>query len=223
MKRLDLAGKRFGRLIVLKETFNRSSNGCVVWLCQCDCGNKKEIASGKLLRKIENIPTRSCGCIRIENIKKLGLLQTHGMHKTRQYRIWAHIKDRCTNPNYSQFKDYGGRGISYDPRWEFFEGFWEDMKEGYSDKLSIDRKDNNGNYCKDNCKWSTRFEQMGNIRNNRIITFNGKTQIVSEWSRELNIPTNVLSYRLGKGEWSIEKALTTPVNKKYDIIKNTNN
>lgn len=86
------------------------------------------------------------------------------MSKTRFYRIWKDMNTRCNNPNYRLYKNYGGRGISICDRWEHFENFKEDMYPTYDEKLSIDRIDNNGNYCKENCKWSTDVEQNRNRR-----------------------------------------------------------
>jgi hypothetical protein len=100
---------------------------------------------------------KSCGCA-----THLKANFKHDMSRTRQYKIWADIKTRCTNPNNSHYYLYGGRGITYDKRWEKFENFWEDMKEGYQDDLTIDRIDSDGNYIKDNCRWVTRTIQSTN-------------------------------------------------------------
>lgn len=81
---------------------------------------------------------------------------------TRQYNIWKGIKKRCNNVKEEAYKNYGGRGITYDPKWETFIGFWEDMETRYSENLTIERKDVNGNYCKENCKWVTKVEQSRN-------------------------------------------------------------
>lgn len=123
-------------------------------ILECEyCGKQIE---GMLQRK----KSKSCGCATFlkANIK-------HNMHNTRQYQIWTDMKTRCNNPNNSHYYLYGGRGISYDPKWEKFEGFWEDMKEGYEDNLTIDRIDYNGNYCKENCRWITKTEQSKNRHN----------------------------------------------------------
>lgn len=104
----------------------------------------------------------SCGCYG-EVIRGKAAL-THGMSGSRPFLLWQNLKARCKNPNSESYEDYGGRGISYDPKWETFEGFWEDMQEGYSPELSLDRVDVNGGYCKENCRWTTYSVQSFNRR-----------------------------------------------------------
>lgn len=88
--------------------------------------------------------------------------KTHGMSKTRQYRIWYDMKRRCCDPKVISYPYYGGIGISYDSTWETFEGFWEDMGDTYEDDLTLDRKDSSKNYSKDNCRWASYDEQAQN-------------------------------------------------------------
>lgn len=165
--RTDMKGQKFNKLTVL-EYAGTNKHHSATWKCKCDCGNEI-IATGHNLRTNH---TKSCGCL----IKEEKNNTKHNMSRTRQYKIWAGMKKRCTNINYPHFNDYGGREIKVCDRWlESFENFWEDMQEGYSDNLSIDRIDNNGNYEKSNCKWSNREEQSNNRRNNIIVTYNGVT------------------------------------------------
>jgi len=91
------------------------------------------------------------------------------MYKTRQYKIWQWIKERCKNINNNRCRNYWFRWITYDKKWKTFEWFWEDMKKWYADNLTIDRIDNNWNYTKNNCKWATRIEQWRNKRNTLMI------------------------------------------------------
>jgi hypothetical protein len=114
---------------------------------------------------------------------------------SRPYRIWAGMKARC---NDKRNKNYGARGISYDPKWETFSGFWFDMANGYEDALTIDRIDNEGNYCKENCRWATYKEQMRNFSGNTHITHGGKTMILDDWARELGITKQSLIGRIKK-------------------------
>jgi len=208
----DLKNKRFGRLTVINMIIDRVSNGSRLWLCKCDCGNKHIVSGGNLTSG----STRSCGCLAKENLKKQQE-KTHGMTKTRQYRIWQGMKQRCTNIKNKDYKNYGGRGIKLLIRWQNFENFWEDMQGGYSDKLTIDRINNNGNYCKTNCRWATIKEQVNNTRTNKLITYKGKTQTQSQWSKKLGIHRCVLAHRLKTG-WGIPSSFETPV-LKYNMKK----
>ena len=208
---IDLVGQKFGRLIVLKRMDN-DKWGHLRWLCKCDCG-KKIIAQGHHLKDNH---TQSCGCLAKEQLIERST--THG-HTTRRnisktYVSWLHVIQRCTNPNDKRYKDYGGRGIKVCKRWMKFENFLEDMGEPPTDEHSINRIDNDGNYCKENCEWSTRKEQGRNKRNNLYFTYKNKTQLLIQWAEEYQIPYSVLWDRLFKLGWSIEKALATPVQKR---------
>jgi len=130
------------------------------------------------------------------------------MNGTRPYHIWGGLRQRCINKNDKDYYRYGGRGITFDPKWLTFEGFWEDMQEGYADNLSLDRKDNNKGYFKDNCRWATSSEQQNNMRSNRYLTFNGEIKTLTQWSRKLNIPISTIFSRLHYG-WTVEKTLST--------------
>lgn len=158
MRKIDLTGKRFGRLFVICQSVERGNRGQIKWDCICDCGNKKTI-TGDILNAGDS---NSCGCLVKEN--KFNL--SHGMSKSRIYRIYRHMINRCVNTNVDSYPNYGGRGISVCNEWSTFEPFYEwAMKNGYSDKLTIDRKDNEQGYFPDNCQWSTTQAQARNKRN----------------------------------------------------------
>lgn len=201
--RVNLIGQKFGRLKVSSYA-GRNKRKNSQWLCVCDCG-KQKIADGS---DLQSGNTKSCGCLRIK----------HGHSKTGKvsqiYIAWQHMLDRCTNPDCSYYSNYGGRNISVCKRWSTFKNFLADMGEPRTKKHSLDRIDNNGNYCIKNCRWATRQQQQSNMRNNHKVTFKGKTQCISEWSRETGIGQKCLWHRLVTLTWPIQKALTTPVKKR---------
>lgn len=134
------------------------------------------------------------------------------LKRSSTYESWNDIIKRCTNPNHKRYKDWGGRGIKVCERWLKFEHFLEDMGE-CPNGLTIDRINNDGNYCKENCRWATRKKQCRNKRNNRLIKFNGETKCLIEWAEKFNINWHTLYSRLSRN-WSIEKALKTPIQKR---------
>ncbi len=205
---IDLTGERFGRLIVVKMVDN-DKWGHHRWLCFCDCGQEVIVVCGSL----RSSNTKSCGCLHKEMVSKLFTKHGHcGIQKTATYNSWCDMKKRCENPKRKQYNNYGGRGIIVCKRWMKFENFLADMGERSSNNHSIDRINNDGNYCKSNCRWATTKQQGRNKRNNRMFTFNRKTKCLSEWAEEFDINKDSLRWRLNSG-WSIEKALATPVGK----------
>ena len=134
------------------------------------------------------------------------------MH-SRLYSIYAGMKERCSNPCHCAYQNYGGRGISYCEEWQDFQAFktWAESN-GYSDSLTLDRIDVNGNYEPSNCRWITFKEQQNNRTNNHLIEYNGDLKTLQQWGEIFNIKWTTLYKRLQSG-WDIEKALTTPVRK----------
>lgn len=208
-------GFRYGNLVVLKEKeiIRRARNTygypINIWgvLCKCDCGNEKFVAPNNLLSGA----TISCGCY---HKKITGLInKSHGLSRDRLYRTWCDMKKRCSNPNVWNYKNYGGRGIKVCDEWiNSFECFrdWA-YKNGYDEKLTIDRKDNNGNYEPGNCKWSTHKEQVANSRRVKLYTAFGETKHLAEWKRDSRtVVSSVTVQRRLKLGYSIELALTEP-------------
>lgn len=143
-------------------------------------------------------------------------MKKHG-HNTRiirstTYNSWAKMIQRCTNSNSDHYHLYGGRGITVCERWLVFENFLKDMGER-PEGTSLDRKNTEGIYKPDNCKWSTKREQQQNLRFNHNLTFNEETKCIQEWARCTHLPPSTITYRLKIG-WSIEKTLTTQSRKK---------
>ena len=132
----------------------------------------------------------------------------HGMYGTRLYHIWNGLTGRCNNPNNKDYANYGGRGISVCKEWQKPENFfgWAFLN-GYSEDLTLDRIDTNGNYCPENCRWITNDEQQRNRRNNKILEFDGQRHCVSEWAEITGIPKGTISSRIRYG-WTIEEVMT---------------
>jgi hypothetical protein len=202
--RLQITGRRFERLIVLK--FAEMRDRCSYWLCECDCGRTVTVKGKNLI----NGDTRSCGCLRyevqIENLRK----RIKGYSKTPEYIVWCGMIQRCTDPQSTNYNDYGGRGIIITPQWRSsFEQFLHDMGSRPSKSHTIERKDNDGPYSPENCYWATRGEQNRNTRRTHFITFQGKTLFMTDWAIMTGIPRSCIKLRL-KRKWTIERALTVP-------------
>lgn len=206
----NLQGKRFSRLIVLKQVDDHvDPNGRrrPQWLCQCDCGSDPIIVLGDSLKGGH---TKSCGCLRDEKAK-ITLLK-HGDSYTKLYSVYQSIIDRCYNINNKRFNDYGGRGIDVCDEWKNnYIAFKEwAISNGYQEGLSIDRIDNDTGYSSSNCRWVTRKTQQNNTRFNHIVEYNNESKTIAEWSEITGIKYDTLYGRLYRG-WTAEKALTTPV------------
>lgn len=200
----DLSGQTYAFLTVrsFAGSFRRADGKPIAfWNCDCECGGKAVVRGSYL----KNGHTTSCGC------KKGCQKHGHAIQGKRHplYSMWAGILQRCGNPNSDSYHNYGGRGITHDPRWADFEKFLEDMLSGWAPGLTIERMDNDGNYCKSNCKWIPRAEQLNNRRNNVRIEFEGKTLNATQWSRLVGIPAGTIMHRVHKG-WSSRDALTIP-------------
>jgi hypothetical protein len=133
------------------------------------------------------------------------------MSKTAIHHVWRTMLDRCYNPNANQYEDYGGRGIKVCKEWHQFENFFAEMGGQPYKGATIDRIDNNKGYSEDNCKWSSRWGQARNKRNNRLVTAFGKTQTVTDWAVEYGMPPRTLFNRLFRANMEPETALVAPL------------
>lgn len=186
-----LEAARYGRLVPI----DHQSGG---WLCRCDCGAEC-VVTGSHLREGQ---VQSCGCL---NREKRAEAKKHGMRYSRTWVIWNLMRQRCTNPKNDSFKNYGARGIAVCERWSDFSAFLADMGEAPAGR-TIERIRNNEGCAPENCRWVTRAEQALNTRRNRLITLAGRTQPLSLWCQELQIPYWTAHARLRRGA-SPEKAL----------------
>jgi len=195
-KKIDLVGKKFGRLLVLEEVTRDSRLAKIRWECLCSCGKTttsvtQSLVSGKIL---------SCGCLKNELSKER--CTTHGKSRTNIYRIWQGMIQRIRNPKSPAYKIYGGRGIKYCESWALFENFYKDMGKCPNDSYSLDRKNSNGDYNKDNCRWASQYTQQRNRSNNRWLEYDGKKLVLQDWSKILKTsPTNILN-QLKRKEFS---------------------
>ena len=196
----DLSGERFGRLLVIQRNgYNKHHQ--LYWLCECDCGTTKNVL-GMCLSRGE---TQSCGCLHKEVTAKINL--RHGMTRTPIYKIWHSMMQRCYDKNSHSYHRYGGRGINVCEKWHTFEGFYQDM----SDKpngMSMERLDNNGDYCPENVVWADYKTQANNRRSNVLLEHKGKKQTMQQWCDELGLKIGTVWARINNYGYSVEKALT---------------
>ena len=212
----NIIGQRFGRLTVIAEGA-RSAAGKRMWACKCDCGRiKQKCVTGYDLKSGK---VQSCGCLYQESNKERR--KTHGRTGGRLYRIWASMRQRCNYASGKQYKNYGGRGIGICKDWATFPAFYDwAISTGYSDELTLDRHDPNGNYCPENCRWVDMKTQQNNRRNNRIVSYFGEIFTLSELADFLSIPYATLAWRINHGWKDADFALTPNLNNKNIRRKN---
>lgn len=206
----NLLGQRFGRLSVLARD-GANAKGKAMWRVRCDCGAEKTVV-GQVLYQGD---TRSCGCLNSEQKRQICVDQntTHGDaprgKRCFEYRCWVNMIQRCENPDSTGWSHYGGRGIRVCARWKTYENFLADMDRRPSSKHTLDRIDPNGDYEPSNCRWLTMKEQENNRTNNRLLTFQGRTQTLMQWAEETGLKRETISKRLDRLGWSVEDALST--------------
>lgn len=183
-----------------------------IGLFKCHCGKEFESA----IVYIKSGTVKSCGCLRDNKIKKQGYKnKTHGLRNNPLYSVWISMLSRCENTKDMNYFRYGARGIKVSKKWHDINIFIKDMEENYLKGLQLDRRDNNGNYSKENCRWVTRKVNANNTRKNRYVVYKGVKKTVGEWAEYTSIPYATLINRLNS--WDVEKVFTTPFNKKIII------
>lgn len=203
-KYLDRSNIQYGRLTAVSLShFNERDQA--YWNCSCECGNKAVVFGGNLTSG----QTKSCGCLANEgNNFKHG--HARDLRHSKEYDCWICMKARVLNPKNKRYADYGGRGITICERWKTsFGNFFADMGTKPSPQHSIHRKNNDGPYSPENCKWAT-DEQNWFKRTSRNIEFRGEVKCASEWSKITGISVSNIYARLRLG-WDAERILTTPV------------
>lgn len=220
---VDIAGQRFNRLVAvcyshIKE-YPRSGRNTTLkqpyWVFQCDCGSKVTLS----VSSVKAGGSMSCGCWRREASRINNT--THGQacsstgDASRLYRIWAQMKRRCSLPTVKSYHRYGGRGIRVCDEWtNSFVTFeqWA-LANGYKSNLTLDRRDNDGHYEPDNCRWVTMVVQANNRKTSKLVVYHGETMTVAELARLEDINQATLRYRLSHG-WSVEDAVSVVNSKK---------
>jgi len=192
-------GSVFGRLTVLcpaEQTANKGNQS----QCRCECGNETIARNADL----KSGRKQSCGCLALRH----GHSRRSG--KSAEYFVWQQMLRRCADKDHPQYPSYGERGICVCKEWNSFDAFIADMGERPSRHHSIDRKNNDGNYCKENCRWATRVQQNNNKRNNRFFCFYGKRLSLAQWSRISGVLRETIRNRIDKHGWSEKLAVWTP-------------
>lgn len=196
----QVAGLVFGRLTVIRRNGTHRLGAAMVD-CRCVCGTVKHLR----LIDLRCGSVASCGCLRDELRKTRNL--THGQsreeNKTKEYRAWTALRNRCSNPRTPGYKDYGGRGITVCERWSSFENFISDMGKS-PPGTSIDRIKNDKGYSPENCRWATKREQEANKRSNILIQLNGISKPIFTWAQEFGINGHTAWARWRRG-WPRER------------------
>lgn len=207
-------GMKFGKLTIIGVS-HKNGSGKNYAKCKCECGNIIDVLPNSLF----NNQSKSCGCSKSNNSILANNKSTSsgnykdGRTKHLLYGTWHQMINRCENPKSKHYDRYGGRGIKVCDEWHDFWSFvkWSDSIGGRPNGYTLDRIDNDGNYCPENCRWADWKTQTSNKSSNRYITYNGKTQTIQQWSINIGLNEQTLTNRINRG-WSIEKALTTKPN-----------
>ena len=182
----NLLGTKFGRLTVIERN-GSTKQGNAIWICKCECGNELSVNSSYLITGT----TRSCGCLKKE--ESINRFTTHGKTKTRLYRTWAGMNQRCFDQNCKSYEGYGDKGVTVCDEWKSFIAFqkWAEQT-GYNDELTIDRIDSFGNYCPENCQWISFPDNREKHRDSIMLNYDGEVHPLKTWCNRLGLPTETV-------------------------------
>jgi hypothetical protein len=207
-KTIDLAGQRFGRLMVMRRGPSAKAGDVRFW-CECDCGRACVLVTSSNLRHGHS---QSCGCQRNEICAAKCRERTrHGATGTPEHEAWRSSRQRCLNSNHRAFKHYGGRGLQHG--FPTFEAFFAELGLRPTKQHTVERIDNRFGYVPGNVEWALPPVQARNRRSNLFLTWQGETLCITDWAFRLGINQQTLSARLARG-WSVEATLSTPVRQK---------
>ena len=203
---IDRTGERYGNLVVLEFLGKPPGKTKAVWDCICDCGTKAKVTSSNLATG----HTQSCGCLQVKVMEDRRI---YAKEDTQEYVIWRGIKQRtgkCPGKNAKWYSD-----IHMHPDWfDSFDTFLQDMGKRPTPNHSIERLDGTKGYVPGNCVWVTPVDQANNRSTNRLLSFGGEELTVAQWARRTGIKQFTICARIDKLGWSVEDALTTPINKR---------
>ena len=192
MKPKDITGLTVGFLTAIAP-YGRDKKGHILWRIRCVCGKDVFLPAAELTKMKKKGIVASCGCKRRETIGRKN--RKHGMSHHPAFGVWHSMKERCQCPTHKAYKNYGARGIRVCTSWESFDRFWADMGPSWRKGLTLDRIDNNGDYCPENCRWVTFKVQSNNKRN----TIKVDGQPLTFWVEKTGIGRTTLLYRLQHG------------------------
>lgn len=200
----EIIGRKKGKLTI--ESFShKEPHGKRIWNCRCDCGGLLQISHAHFVK------LKSCGCLRLQVNPAL----THGMSNTSEYSIWHGVRKRCLCPTDQAYSRYGGRGVGLCEEWtNSFEAFYKDMGPRPAGK-TLDRIDNNKGYSKENCRWADWKSQHRNKRTNHLLTVDGVTKCITEWSEQTGIRKDTLRRRISVYGWTPEEAVKTKTMRRF--------
>lgn len=204
----EYVGKKFGKLTVMEiNHIKQGKYNRWVWKCRCDCGNVGEYRSDYIVKG----HTKSCGCVVRENKPNY----KHGGSGTRLFIIWVDMRSRCglSGSGGAFYYRYGGRGITVCEEWNDYTKFakWA-LENGYSDELTLERIDNDGNYCPENCTWADRKRQARNRRTTLVVNYHGKDMSLADACETAGTPYKLAFSRIKYLNWPVNEAIDVPAN-----------